>query len=512
MMQEVRYLLAIFLRRLPWFLIVAGGISTLAILIAVSLPPAYVSQVRLLVESSQIPGDLAESTVQTSPQEQLQIFETRLLTRANLLEISRRLQVPDDVAEMSPDQIVDAMRARTSIRISAGRQEATLMNISFEATNPQKAAGVLNEYLTLLLREDAQYRTTRAGQTQEFFDQEVTRLGTELSVQSAKILNFKNENAEALPESLEYRRTVLLNLQDRMLQIEHEMTRLAEQKERLVQVFNSTGRVETGAAQTPEEERLRSLETELGSLMSIYSENHPRVLALQAQVAQAQKAVSSVGANSRDEEEQDPARAMFTLQMEEVETRLEFLADQKSQLSAQIATLTESISLTPANAIALDALERDHQNIQEQYNQAVDRLARASTGERIEALSRGRRITVVEQPTAPSAPTKPNRPLIAGGGTVFGIIAGIALIAALEMLNRTVRRPADLVRKLGVTPIATIPYMRTRRQKVIRRMSFSAAVLVVITVIPTTIYYLHVYYLPLDLIAERVMDKLHLRG
>lgn len=80
-MHEVKYAFAIFLRRLPWFLVVAGGISTLAILTAISLPPAYVSQVRLLVESSQIPGDLAESTVQTSAQEQLQIFETRLLTR-----------------------------------------------------------------------------------------------------------------------------------------------------------------------------------------------------------------------------------------------------------------------------------------------------------------------------------------------------------------------------------------------------------------------------------------------
>lgn len=511
-MYELKYAFAIFLRRLPWFLLVAGGISTLAILTAISLPPAYVSQVRLLVESSQIPGDLAESTVQTSPQEQLQIFETRLLTRANMLDISRKLSVPENVAEMSPDQIVDAMRARTSIRISAGRQEATLMSISFEATDSQKAAGVLNEYLTLILREDATYRTTRAGQTQEFFEQEVDRLGAELSAQSAKILTFKNDHSDALPESLEYRRTLQLNQQERMLQIEHEMTGLADQRERLVQIFNSTGRVDAGAAQTPEEIRLQELEHELNSVLSIYSENHPRVLALRAQVAQAQKSVSTALSQQGGEAETDPARAMFSLQMEEIDTRLAYLTEQKEQLDRQMQTLSQSIALTPANAIALEALERDHQNVQEQYNQAVDRLARASTGERIEALSRGQRITVVEQPTAPSSPTKPNRPLIAGGGTAFGIMVGLAMIAGLEMLNRTVRRPADLVKRLGVTPIATIPYLRTRRQKMIRRLSFAAAVLVVITVIPASIYALHLYYLPLDLIAERVMDKLHLRG
>ena len=91
-------------------------------------------------------------------------------------------------------------------------------------------------------------------------------------------------------------------------------------------------------------------------------------------------------------------------------------------------------------------------------------------------------------------------------------MTGLGLIFALEMLNRTVRRPADLVRRLGVTPIATIPYLRTRRQRMIRRLSFSAAVMVGVTVIPALIYLLHVHYLPLDLIAAQVMDKLHLRG
>ncbi|MEE3070373.1 MAG: lipopolysaccharide biosynthesis protein, partial [Pseudomonadota bacterium] len=161
---------------MTWFLVVFVAISGLAITVAMTLPPSYVSQVRLIVESAQIPGDLAESTVQISAEEQLQIFETRLLTRANMLDISRRLQVLEDSGSMSPDEIVDAMRARTDISTSAGRNQATLMTMSFEASEAVTAAAVLNEYLSLILREDAEYRSNRAGQTQEFFAQEVARL------------------------------------------------------------------------------------------------------------------------------------------------------------------------------------------------------------------------------------------------------------------------------------------------------------------------------------------------
>lgn len=513
-MPSFRYYFSIFLRRFPWFLIVAGVISGVAITVAKTLPPAFESEVRMIVESAQIPGQLAESTVQMSAAEQLQLFETRLLTRANMLDIARRLKVLDEVQTMSPDLIVAAMRARTTIRSSTGRNEATLMTIKFEAGTPQKAAAVLNEYLTLILREDAEFRAARAGQTQEFFEQEVAQLGEELSNQSAKILQFKNQHANALPESLDYRRGQQLTQQERLLQLDREINALKEQKQRLTQIFESTGRIETGTARTPDQIRLARLEQELNQALSIYSDVHPKVRSLRAQIDQLQQQINAAGntAPAPEAGADDAAKAMFNLQLAEIDARIDLLEQQKVQAQKLLDELTESISLTPANAIALDALERDYANVQNQYNQAVDRLARASTGERIESLSRGQRITVVEQPTVPSEPTKPNRLLIAGGGTFLGIAAGLALVVGLEFLNRTARRPADLVNRLGITPIATIPYLRTRRQKFLRRASLVALVLIIGAAIPAGIYALHTYYMPLDLIADRVMNKLGVRG
>ena len=511
MMATARYYFSVFLRRLHWFLIVAMVISAISVVIAVSAPPSYVSQLRLLVESPQIPNALAPPTVSTPALEQLQIFEQRLLTRTNLLDIARRHNVLDKQSSMSPDEIVAAMRARTKVRTTSGQNAATLMTITFEAPRAQTAAAVLGEYLTIIQRQDVEFRTGRAGQTMEFFEQEVGRLNVELDAQSARIVEFKGKNADALPEGMEYRLAQQNLSQERLAQTERDIAALTTQRERLVQIYNATGRVEAigGDTRTPEQRQLDDMRRQLNDALTIYSAENPRVKMLQARVKQLETVVSAQTAAAGG---QPVAGASpLDLQLAEIDTRVGLLKEQKTTLEAQLATLSESIAKTPANAIALDALNRDYQNIQTQYNTAVDRLSKASTGERIELLSRGQRISVIEQPVAPTAPTKPNRVKIAGGGTVLGILAGLALVAGLEFLNTAPRRAEDIVRKLGITPIATIPYIRSQSEKAWQRGVKLALILLIVVGVPALVWGVHTYYQPLDLLAEKVMNKMGVR-
>ena len=154
-MDNLSYYFSIFRRRLPWFLIVATVISAISVTVAYTLPPAYESRMVLLVEAPQIPEELASSTVQTPAFEQLQIVQQRLLTRSNMLDIARKLEVMPNIDALSPDDIVASMRARTTIGTSNRRlKEAPLMTVRFEALEARTAAAVLNEYLILIQRQD----------------------------------------------------------------------------------------------------------------------------------------------------------------------------------------------------------------------------------------------------------------------------------------------------------------------------------------------------------------------
>jgi uncharacterized protein involved in exopolysaccharide biosynthesis len=510
-MTSLKYYWSIFLRRLPYFLIVATVLAAASGIVATTLPPAYVSQMKLIVESPQIPDELAASTARTPAQEQLQIVEQRLMTRANLLDIAHKQDVFDDIGQMPPDRIVQAMRARTLVRSSSGRDAAALMTITFEAPTGAKAAGVLNEYLTLIQQEDVESRTGRASQTLEFFEQEVARLNEELAARSARILAFKTEHADALPESLEYRLTQQTLIQERLAQLEREVVGLEEQRERLVQVFESTGQVGGlgGPALTPEQQQLESLRSELNNALAIYSESNPRVRLLKAQIAQVEQVV-----NTQPIPEENPdstGNTLLDVQLAEISTRQNILEQQKTATATQLESLNDTIGRTPTNSIRLDELELEYQNIQLQYNTAVDRLSRASTGERIEVMSRGQRISVIEPPAVPSGPSKPNRVLIAGGGGFLGILAGLGLIVLLEFLNRSIRRPEDLISRLGITPLATIPYIPTTGETMRQSMFRTMRLLIILLGVPVVVYAIHIYYQPLDLLAERIMDKVGIR-
>lgn len=518
-MDNLSFYFSVFRRRFAYFLIVATVLSAISVTIAYTLPPAYVSKMIILVESPQIPEELAASTVRTPAFEQLQVVQQRLLTRANLLEIARRLEVLPNLDKMNPDQIVDAMRARTTISTSSRRlKEAPLMTVSFEAPKARTAAAVLSEYLTLIQQQDSAFRKSRSGDTLEFFTREVSRLGDELEIQGVRILEFKQANMGALPDSLGFRINQQSVLRERLGQAARDIADLKRQGERLMQLYEMTGQANTGAqaALSPAEQQLRDLQNQLDNALIVYAPGNPRVKLLEARIAQIEARLVAPttdpeGEEAAQDEVEKPLPAILTIQLSEIDARVAVLEDQKLAFEEQLSALEASIAKTPGVSIGLEELDRRYNTIQEQYARVEDRLSRAQTGDRIETRSRGQRMTVIEQPAVPSKPTKPNRTLIAGGGMFFGIVAGLGLILLLEMLNNTARRPEDIIKRFGVTPLTTLPYTMTRGQRLRQRSAKLLLIVAILVGIPAMVYAVHIYYLPLDLIADRIMNKMGVR-
>jgi polysaccharide biosynthesis transport protein len=82
----------------------------------------------------------------------------------------------------------------------------------------------------------------------------------------------------------------------------------------------------------------------------------------------------------------------------------------------------------------------------------------------------------------------------------------------LELLNRSIRRPSELVSQLGIQPFATIPYIRTRREMRWKRGVLVAVLLLIAVAIPAGLFAIHTYYLPLDLLIRQLLEKTGLSG
>lgn len=511
---DLRYYLLVFWRRFPWFLVVATLVAAGALTMAILLPTTYEARARLLVEDPQIPDRLAASTVQADPFEQLEILEQRLMTRANLIEIAHNRRVFPDQASMSPDEIFQAMKDHTRITRRGNRRgQANLMEIAFRAERPEVAAQVVNDYVTILMRDSIALRKGRAEETQAFFEQEVERLSKELEAQSARILEFKSRNRDALPEELNYRLERQGRLQERLTQLLRDRTLLSEQRARLIEIFNATGQINPeDAPLDPAQVELTRAEQELAEALTIYSPENPRVKLLQARVDRLRKA-AGVAADEAQEAEAsagraESARTLLDLQLSEIDRRIAFIDEQMEATRAELAELEKAIEKTPGVAIALEGLMRDYENVQAQYNGAIQRLSLASTGERIELSSKGQRISVIENAVTPTKPVSPNRPKIIAAGLAAALAAGLGVVVLLEFINRSVRRGADLTKSLGISPIGVIPYRRTVREAVIRRALIAGATIAVGIGVPVALYFVHTRYMPLDILLQKVMNRL----
>ena len=501
---DLSFYFAVFLRRIHYFIIITAIVSAAAIAAAFLLPPSFQANSMLMVESSSIPGPLAAPTVQPAALEKLQTIENRLMTRSNLLDIANRLNVFKDLKRMNPDEIVIAMRDATTIKKSAAKGEATTMSLTFTAETGKVAAAVVNEYVTQILKDDVDLRTQSAEDTVEFFNQEVKRLGAELDLMSAKILDFQNKNSDALPTTLAFRLGQQSSLQVKLDTAEQDITQLNDQKKQLIALYESTGQVGANTANlTPEAKQLAALNDQLTQALALLAPSHPKIKLLQAQIAQLEIIVKSqtaaAGASSGN-----PAASMFDIQIADLDDKIALATKTRDQIQEQMKALQDSIDRTPANQIALDALNRDYANTQQQYNTAVGRQSQAAAGERIEVLSKGEKISVLDAATVPNSPAKPNRPLIALGGIAAGMFLGIGTIVLTELLNRAVRRPKDIVKAFGITPLVTIPYMRTPNETMRRRSVFIGLLLLAVVGIPAIIYAVHVFYQPLDIILSRL--------
>ncbi|WP_108262625.1 GumC family protein [Mangrovicoccus ximenensis] len=500
---DFSYYISVFWRRFHYFFVIASCFTVIGLAVAVMMPPEYSSSARLLVESPQISDRLASSTVEVVANEQLQVIEQRVMARSNLIDMATELGVFPNQASMTANDIVTEMRERTQFTIYGGRNQATFVDVSFRGADPAVVARVANELVTQILDVNVRLRTMAAGDTMDFFKEEVARLSAELDQQSARILDFKTSNAEALPEN----RDLLIDRQGTLMEtvqgLEARLEALREQRKNAVELFEATGSVGSGSAMTPDEAALADARRELDNALAVFAPDNPRLKVLEARVRQLEARVAgSMGAA------EGGAQAVFDAQLSQVDDRIAATERNIEESREQLAAIQESLGKIPAATVTLDGLQRDYENTQSQYRDAVARLAEAETGERIELGGKAQRISVVEQATRATEPSKPNRPVIAAAGLGIGLSLGLGFIVLLELLNRSIRRPAEISDKLGIATFAVIPLIRTEQETRWRRMVIMSTVLLLFVAIPLTIWAIHMYVVPLDVFVESVVNKL----
>jgi len=492
--------------------------------VAYVLPPVYESTAKILVESQQIPVDLARSTVTASAAERLQLIEQRLMTRENLLDIAERLDLFADRPGLTPTEKVDRIRDATSFDSVPfndnpryrGPEVLSAFTITYASDKAAQAARVANEYVTMVLEQNLRTRNKRAAETKDFFSAEVKRLAGELGTLEARIAAYKQEHEAALPESQEFRLNELSGLQERSFEREQRRLRLEEERRTLQDSLRARQNGTAPRAKlTPEEQDLSDLKRVLVQKRGLFSESHPEVRSLTARMAALESAIAATRMEPKAEDTEATNAAELELvqlrrQIALIDRQLDLIAEQQAAAERRRAALEASVAAAPKIEMALNAFNRRYEDLQTQYQIAVRKEAEAETGEKLEINKQAESFEVIEQAQVPEKPVAPKRALIAIGGSVASLAAALGLAVLLELMNASIRTTADLERLLQIHPIVSVPYIRTREEVRRRRLLWGLRLLTAAVLLSALLFAIDQFYLPLELIWQRAIDRIGL--
>lgn len=512
---DIGALVGVLRRRWLFILVPVLVLSPLVAGTAYILPSVYRASARVLVQSQQIPSDLVQSTIALNVGEQVAFIEQRLMTRQNLIEIAQKHAIRPPTGAATPTAIVELMRSSTEItplRLTGSRGPINAVEIAFNASSPTTAANVANEFLDSLLSLNVSTRSTLASETTSYFRQEVRRLSERLGVLETEIAAFKQENEDALPDSLSFRRSEMNDLEQRVFERELQQIALEEEKKRLTEALQrGEFSLADATGATPEQRELARLRQGLLQQRSLYAESHPSIRALKTRIENLEALMARAPAETPAETPAGTSAGGPATQMaatiDRIDQQLRMIDERRTAEIARAAQLATSIERTPAVELDLRTLERAYASVSNQYQAAVLKLTQAESGERLEINQKGERFEVLERAETPVAPSWPPRRIIAAGGVVGSAGLGVALMLLAELLNRALRTAADVERQLGVRPIVVVPYIATARETAGRRRRRLAALVFVGVVVPGALFLLDRFYAPLPLLAEQLMNQ-----
>ena len=154
---------------------------------------------------------------------------------------------------------------------------------------------------------------------------------------------------------------------------------------------------------------------------------------------------------------------------------------------AAAAQASPTADKVPSNDVNLVVLQRQEAELGRNLDEANRKLSTARLGESMERGQQGERLQVIEQPSLPQKPVRPQRVKWYGAAFALAGMIGAGFVFAAEMLDGSIRGSRDLSRVVDRHLIVTIPYLSTPGEHFRRRRNVVLLSGAIVTILGTAI-------------------------
>jgi chain length determinant protein EpsF len=431
-------------------------VAATGIVITLLMPRQYTAETSLVVEMRIDPALGALAPALASPsymQTQIEILKSeRVASRAvTLLGVERSAAAVAQWREETKAKIplaryfAGVLSRGLSVEPPRG---SNIINLSFSAPDPIFAQAAANAFAQAYMDVSVDLRVAPARQSAGFLEEQTKSLRANLEDAQAKLSKFQQSKGIVITderydqENARYQTLITQLAMAQAERIEYETRQRNTGSETSPDVLQS-GSVNNLKAQ------IASAETKLTEISSIVGKNHPQRQQLEAQIGELKRQLAA--------ETRRVAGGAST----STRGSSQKVAELQTMVDAQKAKLLSMRSDRDQIAV----YQRDVDAAQRAYDAVIQRLGVTD----LEGRNNQANTRLLSPAVEPLEPSRPRIPLGIAASILGGLAVGILAALGMEMMDRRVRQPQDLIVVSGV-PVIGVLRPQGSKQPIFRRL------------------------------------------
>jgi len=517
------------IRRRKYYIIVPTLIIfAIAATVVYRLPPIFRSSGTILIEPQGATRDLIQDTQSNHVEERLQKISQFVLSRKNLIHIVNSLNLYADLRDKH-DLNTIVMRMKKAIvmePLKAKRGHNTVVTgftISYEGKNPDKVTQVADILLSSYQEENKRNQERQTQGTFDFLEKQLVEIRNDIQTKEKQLAEFKVKHINALPDlmqlnlqtlekidrEVEGEKEKIKSLNNQKIYLEGQLASVSSKMAEDLQGVNQgtllkddrdalrslyLSKSATLAAEHPDvialKKKLDAMETEmlsrdrleehkrqlelkekqLSDILMKFTSKHPNVIKLKKEIAKLETEINNLSViepttNDNIEISNDPLYITLQTHIATISMEISVTEKQIKRLEDKYNDYKGRVEKTPVVEQQYQVLMRDLKNARDKYQEIQRRLMTAREDLTFLESQMAEKFNLVDPPSKPVSPYKPNRNLLLLMGFVIALGVGIGTAILVEYRDQSVYQATELANLSGKTVLAVIPNLKPYRRK-----------------------------------------------
>jgi polysaccharide biosynthesis transport protein len=477
------------------------------------LPTVYLSETLILIDSQKIPEKFVSATVASDLEDRIASIRQTLLSSGELKKIIEDFGLYREQRKNHfEEEILDMMRKDINITLesvgasgSSRDKRTAAFRIGYQGPDPQLVMRVANRLTDLYVEQNMKTRESQAAGTSDFLEKQLREAKKRLDELEGTISTFKLQHNGELPQQeqslsstlsrlqteLEANRDAINRAQQTRIILESNLmameanlsaqSRAWEQAQHAADQAASPLNADALSRTQPQKKVSEILQDQLEVLRRGYSERHPDVIRVKAEIDKVKRAEEHRGAADAAAQAdtaklagstagarpaglvREPAElarmreqiAGLRSQIRGSDKELEDRKAEQQRILRDLGTYQSRIERLPVREQEMAGITRDYEISKENYKSLLDKKTAAEMALDMERRQQSERFTVLDRARLPEKPVKPDRPLLYGLGTALALVLGLAVGFSAELRQNVVLGEWELPE--GTPVLARLP-------------------------------------------------------